>query len=95
MVEHIKKVLIQEEGYSNRSAEITAADLSNIKDPEIARAFSQWLRNREKTNVSRGKFSCAQLMRCYDMKYPATLIFLDWYGEDPAAAVASISYGGG
>lgn len=95
MVEYIKNILIREEGYSNRSAEITAVDLSNIKDQEIAQALSQWLRNREKTNVLRGEFSCAQLMRCYDMKYPATLIFLDWYGEDPDAAVASISYGGG
>ena len=69
MVEYIKNILIREEGYSNRSAEITAVDLSNIKDQEIAQALSQWLRNREKTNVLRGEFSCAQLMRCYDMKY--------------------------
>ena len=94
MNEYIKNILIQEEGYSNRSAEITAADLSNIKDQEIAHAFSRWLKNREKTNVSRGDFSCAQLMRCYGMKYPATLVFLDWYGEDPTSAVASISCGG-
>lgn len=95
MVDYIKNVLIQEEGYSTRSAEITAADLCNIKDQEIARAFAQWLKNREKTNITRGNISCVQLMQCHSMKYPAALIFLDWYGEDPAAAVASISCGGG
>ena len=49
----------------------------------------------KKTNIARGSFSCRQLMADLGMKYPATLIFLDWYCEDPESAIASICCSGG
>ena len=92
---NLREVLIQREGYSPRSAELTAADLSNIKDTDISQAISQWLESGEKTNISRGPFSCAGLMQSYKMKYPATLVFLDWYSEEPEAAQAALNSRGG
>lgn len=94
MNERIKDILIQREGYSPHSAESTSSDLENIRDSEIAQALFCWIDSGRKTNVSRGPFSSRQLMADLNMKYPATLIFLDWYCEDPESATASIRCGG-
>ena len=95
MKEQIKQVLVQKEGSSPLSAESTAKDLAEIKDAEISQALIHWLGSGQKTNISRGPFSSRQLMNNLNMKYPATLIFLDWYCEDPDSAVASIHCSGG
>ena len=95
MKERIKEILVQKEGYSPRSAESTANDLENIKDSEIYQALIRWIESGKKTNVARGSFSCRQLMADLGMKYPAALIFLDWYCEDPQTAMESIRCSGG
>jgi hypothetical protein len=95
MKERIKEILVQKEGYSPRSAESTANDLENIKDSEIYQALIRWIESGKKTNVARGSFSCRQLMADLGMKYPAALIFLDWYCEDPKTAMESIRCSGG
>ena len=87
--------MVQKEGYSPRSAESTANDLENIKDSEIYQALIRWIESGKKTNVARGSFSCRQLMADLGMKYPAALIFLDWYCEDPKTAMESIRCSGG
>lgn len=95
MKERIKEILVQKEGYSPRSAESTANDLENIKDSEIYQVLIRWIESGKKTNVARGSFSCRQLMADLGMKYPAALIFLDWYCEDPKTAMESIRCSGG
>lgn len=95
MKEHIKEILMQKEGYSPHSAESTANDLDSIQDSEISQALIRWIDSGKKTNIARGSFSCRQLMADLGMKYPATLIFLDWYCEDPKSAIASIRCSGG
>lgn len=95
MKEHIKEILMQKEGYSPHSAESTANDLESIQDSEIYQALIRWIDSGKKTNIARGFFSCRQLMADLGMKYPATLIFLDWYCEDPESAIASIRCSGG
>ena len=95
MTERINEILVQKEGYSPRSAESTANDLENIKDSEIYQALIRWIESGKKTNVARGSFSCRQLMADLGMKYPAALIFLDWYCEDPKTAMESIRCSGG
>lgn len=95
MKERIKEVLLQKEGYSPRTAESTANDLESIQDSEISQALIRWIDSGKKTNIARGSFSCRQLMADLGMKYPATLIFLDWYCEDPESAIASIRCSGG
>lgn len=95
MKEHIKEILMQKEGYSPHSAESTANDLESIQDSEIYQALIRWIDSGKKTNIARGSFSCRQLMADLGMKYPATLIFLDWYCEDPESAIASIRCSGG
>ena len=95
MKKRIKEVLIKREGYSPYIAESTANDLENITDSEIFQSLILWIENGKKTNIIRGSFSCFQLMTDLGMKYPATLIFLDWYSEDPESASASIRCIGG
>lgn len=95
MKEHIKEILMQREGYYPYSADSTANDLKNIRDPEIFQALIRWIDSGEKADISRGSFSCWQLMADLGMKYPAALIFLDWYCEDPDSAIASIRCIGG
>lgn len=95
MKEHLKEILMQKEGYSLHSAESTANDLESIQDSEIYQALIRWIDSGKKTNIARGSFSCRQLMADLGMKYPATLIFLDWYCEDPESAIASIRCSGG
>ncbi len=95
MKEHLKEILMQKEGYSPHSAESTANDLKSIQDSEIYQALIRWIDSGKKTNIARGSFSCRQLMADLGMKYPATLIFLDWYCEDPESAIASIRCSGG
>lgn len=95
MKEHIIEILMQKEGYSPHSAESTANDLESIQDSEIYQALIRWIDSGKKTNIARGSFSCRQLMADLGMKYPATLIFLDWYCEDPESAIASIRCSGG
>mgnify|MGYP005773281541 FL=1 len=95
MKERIKEILVQKEGYSPRSAESTANDLESIKDSEIYQALIRWIESGKKTNIARGSYSCRQLIADLSMKYPAALIFLDWYCEDPESAIASIRCSGG
>lgn len=95
MKERIKEILVQKEGYSPQSAESTANDLESIKDSEIYQALIRWIESGKKTNIARGSFSCRQLIADLGMKYPAALIFLDWYCEDPESAIASIRCSGG
>ena len=95
MKERIKKIVVQKEGYSPRSAESTANDLESIKDSEIHQALIRWIESGKKTNIARGSFSCRQLIDDLGMKYPAALVFLDWYCEDPKSAIASICCSGG
>ena len=95
MKERIKEILVQKEGYSPRSAESTANDLESIKDSEIYQALIRWIESGKKTNIARGSYSCRQLIADLSMKYPAALIFLDWYCEDPECAIASIRCSGG
>ena len=95
MKERSIEIFVQKEGYSPRSAESTANDLENIKDSEIYQALIRWIESGKKTNVARGSSSCRQLMADLGMKYPAALIFLDWYCEDPKTAMESIRCSGG
>ena len=95
MKERIKEILVHKEGYSPHVAESTANDLESIKDFEISQALIRWIDSGKKTDIARGLFSCRQLMADLGMKCPATLIFLEWYCEDPESAIASIRCSGG
>jgi len=90
MKRFIEKILIEQEGYTEHVAKITATDLLNIKDLSVKRAVNKWCENGEKENICKDMFSCFSLMKNYGMKYPATLIFLDWYSESPDEAINSL-----
>jgi len=84
------KKLIDDEGYSEHSATITAHDLLRVKDQEVKNAVIKWYETNEKDNIRKDQFSSFSLMKNYGMKYPSTLIFLDWYCESPNEAIISL-----
>ena len=92
MKEQIKKILIEREGYHTRSAEITANDLLEIKDAIIKDAFYKWFDTGVKENVVKGEYSTDSLMNNFSMKYPAALIWLEWFLINPKEATDSIKY---
>lgn len=95
MNRQIRDLLVQRGGYSLHSAEITSTDLANLKQSDIRKALIDWITSGVETNIIRKPFSSQQLMADFCMKYPATLIFLDWYCDDPASAIASLNNQGG
>lgn len=88
MKEKIKGKLISNLGYSEASASRTADDLYNVKHPDLRKALSDWLQGDANTQVTIDSFSTTILMDKYHMTYPAALIFLDWYCENPKEAVS-------
>ena len=82
-------------GYSEHAASVTAHDLLQVSDPEVKTAAERWAATGEQTNVCKGKFSCKSLMNGLGMTYPAALIFLDWYTENPVDALDALEHLGG
>lgn len=95
MKNRIKDILVFKENYNARSAEITATDLCSIKDPTIKAAVGIWVATGEQKNAKIGNLSSKQLMENHGMKYPASLIFLDWYIEKPQEAISCLEQKGG
>lgn len=83
--EQLKRILISELEYSEHSAEQTAKDLLSISDLDLLDALEIWVKDRTVSNISQGKYSIYDLLK-KGLKYPACLIFLDWYREDPETA---------
>ena len=95
MKETLTQILIAKEGYSQRSAEITANDLCCITDDEIHTALVKWVTTGEHPNIFEGDFDCKSLLTSFGMKYPAALIFIDWYRSNPIEAMKCLRNQGG
>ena len=87
MKEKIENKLIRELAYSKTSASRTATDLCNIKNQDLKKALLDWLQCGFNNQVIIDTYSTTTLMEKYHMTYPAALIFLDWYIENPDEAV--------
>lgn len=82
-------------GYSVQGAESAANSISELHSEDIRNACAEWLETRQTMPVSEGVFSTDLLMKNYGMTYPASLIFLQWYRDDPSNALLALQYGGG
>ncbi|MGI5987474.1 MAG: hypothetical protein ACOX7M_04970 [Dysosmobacter sp.] len=90
MHENLCRKLIVELDYSEHAAAQTATDLLRIDHLDIKHAVNCWISYDEATPVDDAPFSADILMRQYGMTYPAALVFLDWYREDPVVAFNAI-----
>lgn len=90
MKNEIIRVLVDELGYSQREAELTADDLLDLH-PSLQAAFSQWLRSRTAANLEAEGFTTQKLMLNKKFTYPAALIALDWLLKEPETAKAALS----
>ena len=84
----LKNKLISKLAYSYTSASKAAEDLCNLKSVDLKEGLLDWLQTDAETAIGGGAYSTYILMEKYHMTYPAALIFLDWYREDPKAAVS-------
>lgn len=72
--------------YSEHSAERAAKDLTKIEHDDIKVAIQEWLKTGRESCVREGKYSTENLTSVYKMEFPAALIFIDWYREEPMIA---------
>lgn len=90
MEDKIKSLLMTEYGYSEKAATMTADDLCSFKDTDLKEAVQVWLSTGKFKNVTEGKYQARELVENYSMKYPAALVFIDWFRECPEEAEASL-----
>ena len=95
MKEAIKKALTSRLGYSDRTAEVTASQLINLQHYDLKKAVAEWLQTGREKNVGENPYDTDSLMKNHMLKYPAAIIFIDWYRKAPETAVSSISDWGG
>lgn len=82
-------------GYSTQGAESAAKQIADMHSDDIRRACAIWLESRQRTPISEGVFSTDLLMNNFGMTYPASLIWLEWYRDDPSNAIMALEMGGG
>lgn len=90
MKKQIERKLIEALSYSSVSASKTAEDLSRIQHSELKKGLLNWLQADIQTLITVGEYSTDFLMEKYNMTYPASLIFLDWYRTDPNVAALAL-----
>lgn len=90
MKDKIKALLLKNYGYNEKSATMTADDLCSFKDTDLKEAVQIWLSTGKYKNVTEGKYEARELVEKYSMKYPAALVFIDWFRECPEEAEASL-----
>lgn len=82
-------------GYTDHGAESAAKSLSEMKSQDLIEACLAWLESRKTPLIHEGSLSTDSLMKNFKMTYPAALIFIDWYRQDPDTASQAIETGGG
>lgn len=95
MIEAIMNVLEIRAGYTRRAAKVTATQLFGLKHKDLKQAVAEWLRSGTELNVGEAPYDTDSLMRNHKLKYPAAILFVDWYRTDSETAVGSISHWGG
>lgn len=82
-------------GYTHQGAESAAKSLSEMKSQDLIEACLTWLESRKTPLIHEGALSTDSLMNNFQMTYPAALILIDWYRQDPDTASQAIETGGG
>ena len=79
-------------GFPEKAASILAEDLSRVST-ELRPCLNVWLESGREVDFSVGGFSIRELMRKYQLQYPAALLSIDWVIKEPAIATAAINKG--
>lgn len=80
--------------YSSQGAVSASKNLAELKSSDLVKAASVWLNNDDMPLISEGTISTESLMKHFNMAYPATLIFIEWYRDDPTTAMSALESGG-
>lgn len=81
-------------GYSSQGAISASKNLAELRSSDLVKAASVWLNNEDTPLISEGNITTESLMKHFNMAYPATLIFIEWYRDDPTTAMSSLESGG-
>ena len=95
MVDVIINVLTNKYGYMPSAAKTAALHLINLKHNDLKKAVAEWLKTGVEIGVGDAPYDTVSLMQKHKLKYPAAVIFVGWYRENPDAAIQSISHWGG
>ena len=95
MVDVIMNMLMVKAGYTRHAAKVTATQLFNLKYKDLKTATAEWLRTGTEAKVGDEPYDTHSLMRNHQLKYPAAILFVNWYREAPDIALQSISHWGG
>jgi hypothetical protein len=90
MRDKLVSILVNEHGYSEYSARVTANDLIKL-DPQLYEALDRWMAYGMMTEVEVANFSTGALMRDKGFTYPAALIAMDWLLKEPQVAAKELS----
>lgn len=82
----IREILLRKCGYSEYAAKVTEKDLSHIKGIDLMNARDLWVESDIQSDIVENPYTTKMLVREYGMTYPAALLFIDWYREDPVNA---------
>lgn len=84
----IKTILIKR-GYNSERAELVANELTTI-DLTLHEPLNRWLNAGVETDINVNGISLLELMRTYNLKYPAALLSIDWIIKNPKEALSVI-----
>lgn len=95
MIDAITHILEVRAGYGKPSARVTAKQLYALKDRELKQAVAGWLRTGAEAPVGEVPYDTASLMKNHGLTYPAAVLFVNWYRQDPQTAAGSMTHWGG
>lgn len=78
-------------GYNEKEAKYTALGMNNFTHEDLKSAVDKWVEKDVLSEVSEGDYTTSGLMKIYEMKYPAALIFIEWLREEPEQALIALS----
>lgn len=88
MEEKIQKLLMESCHYSLAEAKETAKNICSFSQEDLRNAVRQWVIDGSFTEVKEKNYTVSGLMKHYGMAYPAALVFIDWYRDEPEVAEA-------
>lgn len=90
-MEDLVKILI-EKGYNEKQALSVANDLSQI-DEKLKPALDHWMHDGLEEDYFAEGISLIDLMKQFEMTYPAALLSVDWIIKEPVSALEAIKKG--
>lgn len=78
-------------GYNEIEAKYTAIGMDSFLYEDLKSAVDMWVERDVLSEVSEGDYTTSGLMKIYEMKYPAALIFIEWLRDEPEQALIALS----